>query len=217
MRFLSVDPVAASPLSFSRYWYANNNPYKYIDPDGRYICNGSKSDCDVIGDAINKISDAAKNLPKGSSERSRLDKVSAFYGKAGEKNKVTIEIRDNNGSIGGASTRFGRTTIGIQLGNVKSSWYGKGDSENNVIGGLMAHEGQHGIDQRKDGMPKDRESEKHHEVEAYTTQGIFNMGAGYRSDPWRLVGPGGGIDQDAVDRAAEASTQVWCSAGGACQ
>jgi hypothetical protein len=35
MRFLSVDPVAASPLSFSRYWYANNNPYKNIDPDGR--------------------------------------------------------------------------------------------------------------------------------------------------------------------------------------
>jgi RHS repeat-associated protein len=35
MRFLSVDPVAASPLSFSRYWYANNNPYGNIDPDGR--------------------------------------------------------------------------------------------------------------------------------------------------------------------------------------
>jgi uncharacterized protein RhaS with RHS repeats len=36
MRFLSVDPVAASPLSFNRYWYAANNPYKNIDPDGRY-------------------------------------------------------------------------------------------------------------------------------------------------------------------------------------
>lgn len=34
-RFLSVDPVAASEVSFNRYWYANNNPYKYIDPDGR--------------------------------------------------------------------------------------------------------------------------------------------------------------------------------------
>jgi len=27
--------VAASPMSFNRYWYANNNPYRYIDPDGR--------------------------------------------------------------------------------------------------------------------------------------------------------------------------------------
>ncbi|HUD43911.1 MAG TPA: RHS repeat-associated core domain-containing protein, partial [Dokdonella sp.] len=34
-RFLAVDPVAASPGSFNRYWYANNNPYKYTDPDGR--------------------------------------------------------------------------------------------------------------------------------------------------------------------------------------
>lgn len=34
-RFLAVDPVAASPGSFNRYWYANNNPYKYTDSDGR--------------------------------------------------------------------------------------------------------------------------------------------------------------------------------------
>ncbi|ANB16711.1 RHS repeat domain-containing protein [Dokdonella koreensis] len=36
-RFLAVDPVAASPGSFNRYWYANNNPYKYVDPDGRQV------------------------------------------------------------------------------------------------------------------------------------------------------------------------------------
>ena len=34
-RFLSTDPVAANPASFNRYWYANNNPYGNIDPDGR--------------------------------------------------------------------------------------------------------------------------------------------------------------------------------------
>jgi len=34
-RFLSTDPVAANAASFNRYWYANNNPYRYIDPDGR--------------------------------------------------------------------------------------------------------------------------------------------------------------------------------------
>jgi RHS repeat-associated protein len=34
-RFLSIDPVPASPGNFNRYWYANNNPYKFIDPDGR--------------------------------------------------------------------------------------------------------------------------------------------------------------------------------------
>jgi len=37
-RFLSVDPVVANATdgsNFNRYWYANNNPYRYIDPDGR--------------------------------------------------------------------------------------------------------------------------------------------------------------------------------------
>ena len=37
-RFLSMDPVGfqeESVHSFNKYTYANNNPYKYIDPDGR--------------------------------------------------------------------------------------------------------------------------------------------------------------------------------------
>ena len=36
-RFMSVDPVKftqANPTSFNRYAYANNNPDKYVDPDG---------------------------------------------------------------------------------------------------------------------------------------------------------------------------------------
>jgi uncharacterized protein RhaS with RHS repeats len=35
LRFISTDPVSADPLNFNRYWYANNNPYTYVDPDGR--------------------------------------------------------------------------------------------------------------------------------------------------------------------------------------
>jgi RHS repeat-associated protein len=39
-RFLSIDPVAADAQTggnFNRYWYANNNPYRFVDPDGRYV------------------------------------------------------------------------------------------------------------------------------------------------------------------------------------
>jgi uncharacterized protein RhaS with RHS repeats len=36
-RFLSVDPISARSGSkaFNRYWYANNNTYRFVDPDGR--------------------------------------------------------------------------------------------------------------------------------------------------------------------------------------
>jgi RHS repeat-associated protein len=39
-RFLGVDPVhvdLGSGGNFNRYWYGNDNPYKFVDPDGRFV------------------------------------------------------------------------------------------------------------------------------------------------------------------------------------
>ncbi len=48
-RFLSVDPVAASlGPNFNRYGYAANNPYRFIDPDGRdCVSKNGRTTCTI--------------------------------------------------------------------------------------------------------------------------------------------------------------------------
>ena len=56
-RMLSIDPVttdANSGNSFNRYAYANNSPYKYIDPDGREAA-------DKFGDEFKKQAEAGNS------------------------------------------------------------------------------------------------------------------------------------------------------------
>lgn len=54
--FLSADPVAANSLhveNFNRYRYANNNPYKLVDPDGRQVHRpGDKPDRYIDGSCV---------------------------------------------------------------------------------------------------------------------------------------------------------------------
>lgn len=57
-RFVSADPVTAQQhlkkgnvQGFNRYAYANNNPYKYTDPDGRNPVAGAALGCAMTGPA----------------------------------------------------------------------------------------------------------------------------------------------------------------------
>ncbi len=58
-RFLSVDPVTAyeNPVGASnRYWYTNNNPYRFTDPDGRRIKRvGTREERKAIKTALKNI------------------------------------------------------------------------------------------------------------------------------------------------------------------
>ncbi|MDT3322024.1 RHS repeat-associated core domain-containing protein [Shewanella sp. SP1S2-4] len=65
-RFYINDPVdvmehidRGSPIhAYNRYTYANNNPYKYVDPDGEF---GVQIGAGIIGFAIGAISEAITN------------------------------------------------------------------------------------------------------------------------------------------------------------
>jgi RHS repeat-associated protein len=62
-RFLSVDPVTAysSPgANFNRYWYANNSPYRFTDPDGRIGRDDPPKD--ILKTVANKIQEVV-NTP----------------------------------------------------------------------------------------------------------------------------------------------------------
>jgi len=72
-RFLSIDPVAADSVSggnFNRYWYANNNPYKFTDPDGRV----AETVFDVASLAVGVVS-FVSNVREGNFGAAALDAV----------------------------------------------------------------------------------------------------------------------------------------------
>ena len=69
-RFLSTDPVAAGASSFNRYWYANNNPYTKIDPDGRFplgatVYGGGTGDSSETRQAQTQLAPYAVGLVPG--------------------------------------------------------------------------------------------------------------------------------------------------------
>lgn len=69
-RFMSLDPVATntkSGTSFNRYFYANNNPYFFVDPDGREGCAMSRLEqtCKAFGWLRSIESEGVQNFVGG--------------------------------------------------------------------------------------------------------------------------------------------------------
>ena len=80
-RFLSADPIAASSnidAGFNRYLYANNNPYGFIDPDGRAPTSeilygaGGRGDADATAYS-NSDEYSGNSVVQGRRKRSKLN------------------------------------------------------------------------------------------------------------------------------------------------
>jgi len=108
-RFLSKDPVEANPkngTNFNRYHYANNNPYRYYDPDGRYVCSGNRTHCRSFDRAILQAKEAAASSKLSSTQREALNAAIAFYGEKGD-GRIKVGFASLNG-ISPESVRTGK-------------------------------------------------------------------------------------------------------------
>lgn len=220
-RFLSVDPVLdvksnlGNPQGWNRYSYVRNNPMRFTDPSGRYLCDGGRGDCGVIRQALADVSAAMNNLSARSTGRASLQNVLNFYGKEGVDNGVTVRVGAALG-VGGTSTEGNRTTVSIDLGAEAQQTGGRATALfRPEVASTIAHEGRHGIDQRRDGMPTARGMEKATELRAAKTEAY--VWQGLRVDAlWGTWTRAGGFDPAAIEREAETSTQIWCGAAGIC-
>ncbi|WP_460760719.1 RHS repeat domain-containing protein [Lysobacter fragariae] len=210
-RFLSVDPVTAdggTGANFNRYWYANDNPYKFKDPDGRYVCKGSDGNCGNFEKGLALVRSAAVNLKLSSAERDAMRKVVDFYGKKGDAS-VSVSFRDS-GLVQGTATlrKDGGEDVTLVAGKTLQEH-----------GRDIVHEGTHGVDdQERKRSIETRAERKQTEINAYTAQAYFQKAENFATssrDGWT---PLGGFSPENIDRQAENSIKISCgqTATGSC-
>ncbi len=142
-RFTSVDPVAfteQNAMSFNRYLYVNNNPYKYVDPDGEFLTYVAKFVIDVgINVALNYVTTGEANL-KGALKESVIGLINPIPGKNAGKllmalGKASKRAPDPSGAASFADKAskggvFGGMTRKEAYGNPSSSAAAKRAREN---------------------------------------------------------------------------------------
>jgi RHS repeat-associated protein len=145
-RFLSVDPVISkaamrSPQLWNRYAYVANNPVRFRDPTGKYICNGTNAQCKSFEDARQ-----ASLQSKVATEAVKT--ASNSYGDPGKANGITVGFGDPGKGKGasaaltlqGAKDAAGNFTGAMQLMGTVTVRAGL---SGNQLQAAVAHEGSH--------------------------------------------------------------------------
>lgn len=99
-RFVSVDPVQANPndgRNFNRYYYVDNNPYKFTDPDGR-AKSCANNHCVITADTYNPAkSNGQTTLASPDLRAAGNAAVPQFTVQSGSKESLGFFVPDANG------------------------------------------------------------------------------------------------------------------------
>ncbi len=112
LRFLSPDPVdvgSTNGSNFNRYWYANNNPYRFVDPDGRVSDEPARQARTSFSSMTSRPSIASRvqGGPANASEQNNSTGQSATNGASSSSGQsVTSSAKtflDTNGAAAGVA------------------------------------------------------------------------------------------------------------------
>ena len=176
-RFLSVDPVAAyskKGILFNRYWYANDNPYRFTDPDGRVTVelDMSAADKHKYRDQIRQFKRSVKRternlLRAGAPEAARFKAATFVISTRALPANVADAAGANAGNVMGYETPAGvgdnvtyLTANIFKMGDPNweiDSYFGRSigkGSESNLVFGYL-HEWRHDFKENRRFYPDD--------------------------------------------------------------
>jgi RHS repeat-associated protein len=219
-RFLSIDSVGIQKgaVNFNRYWYAAANPFKNIDPDGRYVCSKTKTtkeECDQFEKSYNAIETAAKDENNDKSVRDLLNAVLKLLGKPHTMNGVTLKGFGAARTALAATGKYSNgTTIKFNPTALEKSMQGLNEAQRtNFVASVMVHEARHGLDEENN-FDKTFEFDVALARERFALRGEAFFALGSNQNLMGLL-KNGRVDNSAIETQAMDSARSWCASSAA--
>jgi RHS repeat-associated protein len=224
-RFITVDPVLnieealVDPQRWNRYAYARDNPLRYTDPTGLYICNGSEQDCTQVDAYVGSLRDSLRGLDPKSDGYQKVARTLAYFGARNVKNGVVFEPTTLDQGVLGKAGPGGLIQLDLAQITAQAVTYQQFNRE--LVGSAfgaanIAHEGRHKLDAQQFGDPMSRRGILRTELNAYATDSYVFEGLRINGPTWMSIWSPA-LREQIIHTFAERSAQVWCLNNPACR